>query len=144
MMGMKFRKGISPFIATVMLVAITIAIGGVLYTQFRQIVTSEVRNPSLSLVDANVAADRQTLTVIVKNDGNVQYSVSKVLFSYQGTNQQFALGGNATVISGAAALVPGSLLSFKFTVVGTSLPEFSSFTLTVVSDQLARAFTVQA
>jgi flagellin-like protein len=140
----KARKGISPFIATVILVAITIAIGGVLYTQFRQIVTAEVRNPSVTLVDANVGADRQTVTVILKNDGNVQYTVSKILLSFQGTNQQFALGSNASVISGSATVAPGNLLSLEFTVKGNSLPAFSTFSLTVVSDQLARAFTVQA
>ena len=141
---MRLRSGISPFIATVILVAITVAIGGVLYTQFRQIVATEVRNPSVSLVDANVGADRQTMTVILKNDGNVQYTVSKLLISYQGTNQQFAVGGNATVISGSPSVVPGDLLSLKLTVSGITLPEYSSFTLTVVTDQLARAFTVQA
>ncbi|HUI85634.1 MAG TPA: archaellin/type IV pilin N-terminal domain-containing protein [Nitrososphaerales archaeon] len=141
---MQVRRGISPFIATVILVAITVAIGGVLYTQFRQIVTAEVRNPSISLVDANVGVDRQTVTVILKNDGNVQYTVSAILLSYQSSNQRFVLGSNATVVSGSSTLDSGQFLSVKFTVVGVTLPEFSSFTLTVVSDQLARAFTVQA
>jgi len=141
---MKFQRGISPFIATVILVAITVAIGGVLYTQFRQIVTAEIRNPSVSLVDANVGSDRQTVTVILKNDGNVQYNVTKVLLSYQSASEQFLIGSNATVISGSTLLVPGSFLSVKFTVVGTTLPEFSTFSLTVVTDQIARAFSVQA
>jgi flagellin-like protein len=141
---MKPRRSISPFIATVILVAITVAIGGVLYTQFRQIVTAEVRNPSVSLVDANVGADRQTITVILKNDGNVQYTVSSLLVSAQGLNQRFVLGSNATVISGSSTVDSGSLLSVKFTIGGTTLPEFSPFTLTVVTNELARAFTVQA
>jgi flagellin-like protein len=141
---MKPKRGISPFIATVILVAITIAIGGVLYTQFRQIVSAEVRNPSVSLVDANVGSDRQTITAIIKNDGNVQYNVTRVLVSYQSTNEQFVLGSNATIISGSSVLVPGDLLTVKFAVAGTTLPEFATFSLTVVTDQLARAFTVQA
>jgi len=103
-----------------------------------------VRNPSISLVDANVGVDRQTVTVILKNDGNVQYTVSAILLSYQSSNQRFVLGSNATVVSGSSTLDSGQFLSVKFTVVGVTLPEFSSFTLTVVSDQLARAFTVQA
>lgn len=142
--GVKYHRGISPFIATVILVAITVAIGGVLYSQFRQIVTAEVRNPSVALVDANVGVDRQTVTVILKNDGNVQYTVSELLISFQGTNQQFAVGDNASTISGSPTVAPGDLLSLKFTVTGTSLPPFSTFSLTVVTDQLARAFTVQA
>ena len=141
---MRPRRGISPFIATVILVAITVAIGGVLYTQFRQIVAAEVRNPSISLVDANVGSDQQTVTVILKNDGNVQFTVSKLLFSYQSANQQFSVGGNATIISGAANMVPGNLLSLKFTISSVTLPAFSSFSITVVTDQIARAFLVQA
>jgi flagellin-like protein len=141
---MKLRRGISPFIATVILVAITLAIGGVLYTQFSNIVTAEVRNPSISVVDSNVAADRQTITLIVKNDGNVQYTLSKVLFSYQKTNEQFDFGSNATVISGAANMAPGDLTTLQFKVSGVSLSQFDSYTLTVVSNQLARAFTLQA
>jgi len=141
---MKVRKAVSPFIATVILVAITVAIGGVLYTQFRQIVSAEVRNPSVSLVDANVGADRQTVTAIIKNDGNVEYTVSSFLLSYQSTNEKFVVGSNATVISGSPTLNSGDFLSVQFTVTGTTLPEFSTFTLTVVTDQLARAFTVQA
>ncbi len=141
---MKVRKGISPFIATVILVAITIGIGGVLYTQFRNIVTAEVRNPSISVVDSNVAADRQTITLIVKNDGNVQYTLSKVLFSYQGSDEQFDLGSNATVVSGTAEVAPGDLVTLQFTIAGTTLPQFASYSLTVVTDQLARGFTLQA
>jgi flagellin-like protein len=139
------RSGVSPFIATVILVAITLAIGGVLYTQFRQIVTTEVRNPSVAIVDANVGADRQTITLILKNDGNVQYTVSKLLLSYQGANQQFVPGGNSSVISGSATVAPGNLVSLRLALTGSvNLPEFSTFSLTVVTDQLARAFTLQA
>lgn len=141
---MKIRRGISPFIATVILVAITLTLGGVLYSQFRQVVSSEVRNPSVSISDVNVASDRQTITLLLKNDGNVDFTVTKILFSYLSTNQRFTVGGNATVISGSPALSPGGLLALRFTVSGVSLPDLASFTITVVSDQLARAFTVQA
>ena len=141
---MRRRSGVSPFIATVILVAITIAIGGVLYTQFRQIVTTEIRNPSVALVDANVGTDGQTLTVIIKNDGNVQYTVTRLLFSFGSVSEQFVTGQNASVVSGSSSLVPGDLLTLKATVTGTTIPEFSTFSLTVVTDQVARAFSVQA
>jgi flagellin-like protein len=141
---MQRRRGVSPFIATVILVAITIAIGGVLYTQFRQIVTAEIRNPSIALVDANVGTNGQTLTIIIKNDGNVQYTVTRLLFSYGSVSEQFVTGQNASLISGSSTLVPGDLLTLKVTITGTTIPEFSTFSLTVVTDQVARAFTVQA
>lgn len=141
---MQKGKAISPFIATVLLVAITITLGGVLYTQFRQTITSEIRTPSMSLLDVNVADDRQTITVLLKNDGNVQFTVTKIIFSFGPTNQNFILGTNASLISGAGSLPPGSLLSVKFKPAGITLPNFSTFTLTIAADQLGRAFTVQA
>ncbi|MDV3276958.1 MAG: hypothetical protein LYZ69_00650 [Nitrososphaerales archaeon] len=141
---MSSRKGISPFIATVVLVAITLALGGVLYTQFRQVVTAEVRNPSMSLLDASVGGDGQTLVVDVKNDGNVQLTLSEVLFQYQSNSEHFKLGTNASVIAGSPTLKPGDVVSLKFTLTGLTLPGFSTYTLTLVSDQLARAFAVQA
>jgi flagellin-like protein len=140
----KTRRGVSPFIATVILVAITLTLGGLLYTQFRQVVSAEVRNPSVSLSDINVASDRRTVTIVLKNDGNVQLNMTRVLLAYQGERQQFQLGKNATVLSGSRGMSPGDLLSVSFTLSGESLPEFSAFTITVVSLQLARAFTVQA
>lgn len=141
---MRKRKAISPFIATVLLMAITITLGGVLYTQFRQTLTAEIRTPSMSLMDVNVSDDRQTITLLVKNDGNVQFVVSKVLFAYGSTNQSFVLGGNATLISGTSSISPGGVLSLKFKPAAITLPSFSTFTLTLVADQLARAFTIQA
>ena len=141
---MHSRKAISPFIATILLVAITITLGGVLYTQFRQTITSEIRTPSMSLIDLNVADDRQTITMLLKNDGNVQFTVSRVMFSFGSTSQNFVLGTNATLISGTSSLAPGRLLSVKFKPTGVTLPNFSSFTVTVAADQLARAFTIEA
>jgi len=138
------RRGISPFVATVVLVAITLALGGVLYTQFKQMVSAEVRNPSLSLVDANVGQDGKTLLIDVKNDGNVQLTLSEVLFQYQSTSEHFSIGGNASVLAGTATIGPGDIASLRFTLSGVTLPSFSAFTLTLVSDQLARAFSVQA
>jgi hypothetical protein len=126
------------------LVAITIALGGVLYTEFRQVVTAEVRNPSMSLLDSSVGGDGQTLVLDVKNDGNVQLTLSEVLFQYQSSNERFKLGTNASVIAGSSTMNPGDVVSLKFTVTGLTLPDFSTYTLTLVSDQLARAFAVQA
>ena len=130
---MKTKKGISPFIATVILVSITLMIGGVLYTTFRQTIVSQVRNPSLTLSDVNVAPDGQTITFTVKNDGNVLTNLQTVSVAYGSSSGSFTFGTNATVVasgSGGLALSPGNLLS--------------TFTLTVVSDQVARAFNVEA
>lgn len=137
------RRAISPFVATVILVAITLALGGILYTQFKQMVTSEVRNPSLSLIDTNVSVDGRTILLDVKNDGNVQMTVSQILFQYQDTTERFKVGVNATVLAGSATLGPGDVASMQVVLGGVTLPSFSSFTLTLVTDQLAEAFPVQ-
>lgn len=143
-MVMSIRRGVSPFIATVVLVAITLALGGVLYTQFKQVVSSEVRNPSISLVDTNVGEDGRTLLLGIKNDGNVQLTLSQVLFQYQNVSERFDVGGNVSVLAGSATIAPGGIASLRLTLSGITLPSFSEFTLTLVSDQLARAFSVQA
>jgi flagellin-like protein len=143
---MRQKKAISPFIATVILVAITLTLGGVLYTQFSSLISAEVRNPSVTLSSINVGGDGQTVVVAFKNDGDVQYTVSKVLVDYQSTEERFVLGsgGNGSVIAGSQQLAPGAQVTVKFTLSGITIPDFSTFTVTVVTDQLARAFTVQA
>ncbi len=142
---MQRRKAISPFIATVVLVAITLTLGGVLYNQFSSLISAEVRNPSVSLAGINVGGDRQTVVVSLKNDGDVQYTVSKLLLDYQTTEEMFMVGGggNGSVISGSPQVAPGGQLTVKFTLTGLTIPDFSTITLTVVTDQIARAFTVQ-
>jgi len=140
------RRAISPFIATVILVAITLTLGGVLYSQFSSLISAEVRNPSVTLAGINVGGDRQTVVVAFKNDGDVQYTVSKVLVDYQSTEERFVLGngGNGSVIAGTPQVSPGGQVTVKFTLTGLTIPDFSTFTLTVVTDQIARAFTIQA
>ena len=90
--------------------------------------------------------DRQTVVLGLKNDGNVQLTISMILLDYQSTEERFAVGGtgNGSVIAGTAQLSPGGQVTVRFTVTGVTIPDFSTFTLTVVSDQIARAFTIQA
>ncbi len=137
------RRGISPFIATVLLVAMTISLGGILYTNFRDTVVSQIRNPSVSLVDLNVAGDRQTITLLVKNDGNVDFTISKFVLAYASLVQNFVVGNNATLVSGGVGMKPGTLIAVRFKLSATTLPSLASFTITVVADQLARAFNVE-
>lgn len=143
---MKRRSAISPFLATVMLVVITLAIGGTLYSEFRQTIVAQVRNPSLQLQDTNVAPDGQTITLTVKNDGNVQLLLRGFTITYGTAKNLFQFtSGNATIISsasGSPTLQPGQLLTAS---IKTTFPiaAFSPFTITVIGDQLARAFNVQ-
>lgn len=147
--GRRTRAGISPFLATVILVVITLAIGGVLYSTFRQMVVSQVKDPSVTLLDSNVAPDGETMTLDIKNDGNVPVALQAIDVSYGASTNVFkasGTGGNVTVIStssGSATMQPGDSLTVE---VKTSfqVPTFATFTVTVVGDQVARAFNIQA
>jgi flagellin-like protein len=146
------RRAISPFLATIILVVITLMIGGILYTQFRNIIVSQVKNPSMDLTDSNVAPNGETIVLSVKNDGNVPITLSKFLVTYGSGKNAFsfvAVGSspaNVTLVSspsGGASMQPGDILTVQVTTT-FPIPQFSTFTVTAVGDQLARAFNVQA
>jgi flagellin-like protein len=146
---MKTRKGISPFLATIILVVITLTIGGLLYTQFQQIIVSQVKNPSMELTDVNVSPNGQNIILSIKNDGNVPITLSEFTVTYNTTVNTFKFppaGANLTVLSspsGGASLMPGDSITAQMNTA-FSIPSFSSFTVTVIGNQLSRAFNVQA
>ena len=144
---MKTRSGISPFLATIILVVITLMIGGLLYTQFRNIIVSQVKNPSMDLTDINVAPNGESIILSIKNDGNVPLALSSFAVSYGASHNTFRFSGsNVTVVSspsGGTTIQPGDILTAQMTTT-FPIPAFSTFTVTVVGDQLARAFNVQA
>lgn len=138
---MRKRGAISPFVSTLMLVAITVALGAFLYTQFRQLVVSQVKTASITVLDSNVAADGKTITALVKNDGNVPLKIKYVIFYYNSKPQNITpvfLSGNSS-----GYIQPGEESSIQLTISG-SLQPFSSYTLTVVSDRVAKSFVFQA
>ena len=143
------RRGISPFLATVILVVITLMIGGILYTTFRQMIVAEVKDPSLTLLASNVAPDGETITLNIKNDGNVPVALQAIDVSYGNSTNAFKESGSSANIvmlstsSGSATMQPGDSLT---AVVKTSftVPSFATFTVTVVGDQVAKAFNIQA
>jgi flagellin-like protein len=147
---MKTRKGISPFLATIILVVITLSIGGLLYTQFEQLIVSQVRNPSMDLTDINVTPNGQSIILSIKNDGNVPITLSEFTVSYNASLDTFKFvstsGSNVTLLSspsGGTTLQPGDILTAQMTT-NFSIPSFAPFTVTVVGNQLSRAFNVQA
>jgi hypothetical protein len=147
--GRRGRPGISPFLATVILVVITLMIGGILYTSFRQMIVAQVKNPSVTLLDSNVSPDGETMTLDVKNDGNVPVVLQAIDISYGASSNAFKQSGgtgNITVVSsssGGLTMQPGDSLT---AMVKTTfpVPTFATFTVTVVGDQVAKAFNIQA
>ena|ERR1700722_15529139 len=144
---MKTRRGISPFLATIILVVITLMIGGLLYTQFRNMIVSQVKNPSMDLTNINVAPNGENIILSIKNDGNVPLNISAFAVSYGADLNTFKFASsNVTVVSspsGGTTLQPGDSLTAQMTT-NFSIPTFDTFTVTVIGDQLARAFNVQA
>ena len=147
--GKRGRAGISPFLATVILVVITLMIGGILYTSFRQMIVAQVKNPSVTLLASNVSPDGETMTLDVKNDGNVPVALVAIDVSYGASSNVFNESGanaNITLVSsssGTATLQPGDLLAAKVKT-NFQVPSFATFTVTVVGDQVAKAFNIEA
>lgn len=148
----KKRRAISPFLATIILVVITIMIGGILYTQFRNIIVSQVKNPSMDLTSSNVAPNGETIVLSIKNDGNVPITLSKFLVTYGSGINTFSFvqvgsnPANVTLVSapsGSSLMNPGDILTVQLTT-SFPIPQFSTFTVTAVGDQLSKAFNIQA
>src|SRR6267143_5810317 len=96
------RPGISPFLATVILVVITLMLGGILYSSFRQMVVTQMKNPSVTLLATNVSPDGETMTLNVKNDGNVPVALVGINVNYGASSNTFKETGpnaNITLIS---------------------------------------------
>jgi hypothetical protein len=84
------------------------------------------------------------MTLDVKNDGNVPIVLVGMDVSYGASANHFSVTpANMTLISGTAAMQPGDSLTAK---VKTSfpVPGFATFTVTVIGDQVAKAFNIQA
>jgi archaellum component FlaF (FlaF/FlaG flagellin family) len=147
--GGRGRAGISPFLATVILVVITLMIGGILYTTFRQMVVAEVKDPSVTLLDSNVFPDGETMTLDIKNDGNIPVTLLSIDISYGSSTNSFkesGVGANVTMVSsssGSSTLQPGDSLTARVKT-NFQVPTFGTFTVTVVGDQVAKAFNIQA
>lgn len=143
------RRGISPFLATIILVVITLSIGGLLYTQFQQLVLSQVRNPSMDLTDISVAPNGESIVLSIKNDGNVPITLNAFTVDYNASLDTFrfapATGSNITVLSSddGSTLQPGDILTAQMST-NFVIPVFASFTVTAIGNQLSKAFNVQA
>jgi flagellin-like protein len=111
---MKSRKGISPVIATVILVAVAITVsvsvaywmGGIssLYTRLEKI---EVQ----SAVASKGVTGNYTITLAVKNTGSADATIDSVfingkpLSQFTGVTTNLAVGGTSVVAGGSASVV---------------------------------------
>ena len=123
------RKGISPIIATIILIVITVAVGGLLYAyvggMFGSMSTSQDVNIQNSLT-MPAGASTGTWTVSVKNTGSVAITnMTAVLYSSSGSPVAVVYAGSHPIISVPAGTPSGtftaSTVSPGQTVSGTAM-----------------------
>ena len=128
---MRSRKGISPVIATVILVAVAITVsvsvaywmGGIssLYTRLEKI---EVQSAI-----ADKTADGYVITLAVKNTGSADATVDSVMINGKQLSQ-FA-NVTANLASGGTAVVAGGSANVVVTIASSSAPFTAGTTLEV-------------
>jgi len=144
------RKGISPIIATIILIVITVAVGGLLYAyvggMFGSMSTSQDVNIQNSLT-MPAGASTGTWTVSVKNTGSVAITnMTAVLYSSSGSPVAVVYAGSHPMISVPAGTPSGtftaSTVSPGQTVSGTamSIPSSSVIAGTSYNYQLVVQF----
>jgi len=144
------RKGISPIIATIILIVITVAVGGLLYAyvggMFGSMSTSQDVNIQNSLT-MPAGASTGTWTVSVKNTGSVAITnMTAVLYSSSDSPIAVIYAGSHPMISVPAGIPSGtytaSTVSPRQTVSGTamSIPSSSVIAGTSYNYQLVVQF----
>lgn len=131
------RKAVSPFISTLILVAITVALGAFLYGQFQSLTTSQARTASITVLYSNVGSDGKTYVLTIKNDGNTQLTLKAITLSVGGspTNVSYVIiAGNQT-----GTFFPGEEITVQFTSTIQVQP-FTHYTVTVITDKVAKSF----
>jgi len=144
------RKGISPIIATIILIVITVAVGGLLYAyvggMFGSMSTSQDVNIQNSLT-MPAGASTGTWTVSVKNTGSVAITnMTAVLYSSSGKAIAVIYAGSHPMLTVPAGIPSGtytaSTVSPGQTVSGTamSIPSSSVIAGTSYNYQLVVQF----
>jgi flagellin-like protein len=131
------RKAISPIIATILVVAMTIVAAGVLYTYFTT-TASRAQNTNQIQVSAALAVPSGTGsgtgTITVTDSGSTALTgltVSSTVPGFALGTSAFYTGSTPAALSPANPLPPGSSVSAIFT--GTSVTAGTSYSITVLA-----------
>ncbi len=133
------RRAISPFIATAVLIAATIVIGGLLYTQFKQAIDYSMYQPSINILDARAHDDGKMLVLTLKNDGAKSVTVDRIDV-YIGSSHYVFTSTNST-FTPSSTIDPGATVT---AVLSSSTPIFNSSSAHIVisSQDYSRGLTV--
>jgi len=131
---MKSRKAVSPLLATIILIAITVAAGLVIYNVFFSTagVTSSTLQVDIVSCDLvrTTAPSRAILSITVKNTGNRPITSCKVSI-WDDTGTEKPSSGGKELLSGT--LAPGAFASASFTEadIGTSFTVGKSYSVKI-------------
>lgn len=91
---MKVKKGVSPILATVLLIAITLALGGLLYAYVNGMFNNLAQTVSVNAqaeIIANPSNGESYLQYTLKNDGNIQVTITKIIVENEAMNVNIVL-----------------------------------------------------
>jgi len=113
------RKGISPLVATIMLIAFTLVIGGILAAWVSQFTISQ-RTQVQRCTDARVIlqrgsynADAGNLTLVLNNYGNVDLTFVPIILQ----------GGETSKLSDKIYVAAGSIVTYNLTEIEPTLEQ---------------------
>ena len=144
---MTFRKGISPMVATVLLIAFTVAVGGIVsiwITGFTTTSTESVSEQSetelycayggISVSSLNYCSSNSYLSGVIENTNLVDIGniTLQIVFSNATQTQKIYLcqnGSSCASINGSTmALTPRELASFNVTIGGSNYNKIHVYT----------------
>jgi len=127
----KRLKGISPLIATLILIAITIVGGILVYHVFFATSSSISTNGNVQIESANIYSGPGIMTLTVKNTGTIAISNMNVTVYKSGSSTPIVTETN--IFPTAFTLAPGQTFSYTYPPSGSSSVGFvSGDTYTIV------------
>ena len=133
---LKSKKALSPVVASIILIAVTVAVSLAVAIWMGALTTGFMATEQLSFIDCQYASDLSYVNITLKNTGSGSLTISKILINgYLNTT-----GTGWTVWSGDATLTPNEAVVIR--VLASGYPD----TAGIVSNKFDRganyAFTV--
>jgi len=133
---LKSKKALSPVVASIILIAVTVAVSLAVAIWMGALSTGFMATEQLSFIDCQYASDLTHVNITLKNTGSGSLTISKILINgYLNTTKGWTVQGSAD-----ATLTPNEQVVIK--VLASAYPNAAG----IVSDKFDRganyAFTV--
>jgi len=139
----KSRKAVSPLLATIILIAITVAAGLVIYNLFFSTAGTISSTLQVDIISCDLVKtatpSRVLLSITVKNTGNKPITTCKVSIWDDSGTEKPATGGGEIL---TATLNPGAFASYSFTDanIGTGFTVGKSYPVKIKAGDGASTF----